>query len=357
MPGSVNWEERFAAFRKMDNRDKLLMRIEQTIGSAEKAIRHNEAINPEAAIANAAEQIFDAYLKLGDVSVGAYESDKSAEEVVSAAEDAILDRLAKSREAFSSVEDAIAVAFREAMPDDAEKVTEQLDDDSLEKRFEREIEKALVNSNAAARAAESLNAEKVAGSSLDCSVIARYGGSFAVTKKHDGAELLRLATEVRNSFKTYKQVIEHNGAFAAFPDGKSDFGECRGNVWDFWWNEEPESEYTGRKHQESRGIESAVEEDEEGDSAARTIERMIEFNKERYWGMLDDDYPKHVDHFWYGFGKLMVFTNEVYEIDLNGLRSHFTKARIAMGNQAHALGSLMDDKQLDDFCDQIKKLG
>ena len=356
MPGSVNWEERCAAFRKMDNRDKLLMRIEQTIGSAEKAIRHNAVIDPGTAISQAADKLFESYQRLRGLSVGAHKPDKSAEEVEAAAEGAVLDRRAGSRDAFASIEDAVVNAFREAMPDDADKVTEHLDDDSLEKRFEREMEQALITARSAARAAEGANAKRVAGSSLDCSVIVPFSGDSPVEKKHDGAELLQLASEVRTSFKTYKQVIEANGVFSAFPDGKSDFGKCRGNVWDFWWDDDPEAEYTGRKHQEVEGIESAVEEDAEGDTVSRTIERMREFNKERYWGMLDDDHLKHVDHFWYGFGKLMEFTSSMFEIDLSGFRSHFAKAAIALGNQAHALGSLMDDKQLDDFCKQINGL-
>lgn len=44
-------------------------------------------------------------------------------------------------------------------------------------------------------------------------------------------------------------------------------------------------------------IPADMEEDEGGDTLEKSIDRMRQFNKQKYWGLLDVDFSQHIDAF------------------------------------------------------------
>jgi len=173
--------------------------------------------------------------------------------------------------------------------------------------------------------------------------------------QHDQAQLLELVELVRTSFKTFSQVVRDNGLFAAFSEEGS-YGSCSGYVFDAWWNDDLEDEYIGLKPGEGKygDIATDVCEDKGGDSLERTIERMRTFNKQRYWGMFDDDFSQHVNAFWYGFKKLMQNTNSLFKVDMQAFNTYLDAVR-DQAKSAASFCSRMDHSQVSEFCNEIKK--
>ena len=100
-----------------------------------------------------------------------------------------------------------------------------------------------------------------------------------------------------------------------------------------------------------------MHEDKGGDSLERVIKRMRAFNKERYWGMLDDDFSQHVNAFWYGFKKLMENTNALFKVDSQAFSAYLDTVRDQAQSAAASLCSRMDYSQVSEFCNEIKKRG
>lgn len=167
---------------------------------------------------------------------------------------------------------------------------------------------------------------------------------------------LELVELVRVSFKTFSQVVRDNGLFAAFSEEGS-YGSCSGYVIDAWWTDMIEDGYIGLKPGEGEYGDIATDacEDKGGDSLERTIERMHAFNKERYWGMLDDDFSQHVNAFWYGFKKLMENTNALFKVDSQAFSAYLDAVRDQATSAAASLCSRMDHSQVSEFCNEIKK--
>lgn len=194
-----------------------------------------------------------------------------------------------------------------------------------------------------------------------------FTGEVVSAGHYDAAEVLELARLIRSSFATYRKVVEDNGVFAAFSEG-SDYGRCKGYSfgfagWDDYSCEEFDfrvAAYMGTRPGASggQGIPSTVEEDdcEGGDTPARAIERMREFNRRRYYGMLDDDYAVHVDAFWYGFRKLMEFANDLVEVDDDQLCAWRSDLRDALVASAREFAVHMDDEQTDAFIGDVSAL-
>ena len=80
---------------------------------------------------------------------------------------------------------------------------------------------------------------------------------------------------------------------------------------------------------------------------------MRSFNEQKYWGMLDDDFQVHVDAFWYGFKKLMVNVNGLFEVDLRAFGNYYDKMRAAAKGKAKTLGMQMDPYQAERFCKEV----
>lgn len=210
-------------------------------------------------------------------------------------------------------------------------------------------------------------AQSAAGRSADLGEMPAFAGDATFSLRFDPDEVAELARMVRASFKTYVSVVRDNGVFAAFSEG-SLFGRCVGqtswlNVWDDWSMEEFDydaSEFLGaagvREAVRSR-IPSGVEEAEgDDDSLPVAIDRMRRFNTRRYFGMLDDDFKQHVDAFWYGFGKLMEFADGLVDLDICGFQQHCDRVVEQAAARCGDLALLMDDAQLEAYCDEIDAL-
>ena len=347
VPILINWKQRNAAFRKINDSDRLLMRIEQTINAADKAIRHNVKIDFNQAVSEMTRNLTSDFQKLEAVTVASCKDSAVADDLQNAIERTSLDRSMNAERQFVSVENAIIKAFRSNLSKYVEETIEKTGPQSDLARREKELQNAIVEAGAAARAAEAQNARQVQGSRIDCDCVAPFDKEIPIRKRYDEEDLLRLLAEVRKSFSTYKQVVEVNGVFAAFPDLESNFGECS-KLKSMGY----ESSGTKRK-----SVKSEVKSNKgRPNTLPNVIENMIEFNNERYWGMLDDDFLKHVNYFWYGFDKLMHFANRMYSYDINPLYAHYTKISLRLGTQARILGAYMNDEQLEDFRRQIDEL-
>ena len=151
-------------------------------------------------------------------------------------------------------------------------------------------------------------------------------------------------------------MVRDNGLLAAFSEEGS-YGSCSGYVIDAWWTDMIEDEYIGLKPGEGEygDIATDVCEDKGGDSLERTIERMRAFNKQRYWGMLDDDFSQHVNAFWCGFKKLMENTNALFKVDSQAFSAYLDAVRDQATSAATSLCSRMDHSQVSEFCNEIKK--
>lgn len=69
-----------------------------------------------------------------------------------------------------------------------------------------------------------------------------------------------------------------------------------------------------------------------------------------------DDFLKHVDGFWYGFKKLMIFTNSIFKTNIHPYEVYKSHAYRLICNQAFNSGLLMDGCQLEDLNKQIDSL-
>ena len=210
----------------------------------------------------------------------------------------------------------------------------------------RELVDAVLSAIDAVLRAAVENAEQVAGKKLTFDLPDAYTCDVSLGDVSSAEKLGELAREVRRSFATFKEVIADNGVFAAFA-GTGSFGNCQGDIW-FW---DDECEYTGGRpgSRQLEGIECGVEEDRVGDSLERCIERMREFNAREYWGMLDDDFPQHVDAFWYGFEHYMRELGEICRVDMHSFKRYCTDVDGRVRNACWELALRMDDVQAREF--------
>lgn len=339
VPDAINYEERYQAFQKTDDSQKLLQRIGQTLGLARQVAEHHGSVDVQGPAATALGEFCEHMRWLEQVPVPEYDEDPAAERTGSAFVEAALEAMDSSREGFDEVKSAVMDVFAKELHDDA--VLEPFFADSPVQRAMRELCGALARSVEVAQAAQRDQARAVAGWHLFCNVGPVNGELAKRGTGVDTVTVAALADEVDRSFGVYRQIVETNGLFAAFPHGSAHFGGGRygESSSTLLWAEITDV-------QEGRG----------GDSVERAVERMRAFNRERYWGVLDDDYQKHVDHFWYGFKKLMESTDALTKVDLRGLEGYFDRTAIDLQKQAIALGGRMDEHQIEEFCENVREL-
>lgn len=158
------------------------------------------------------------------------------------------------------------------------------------------------------------------------------------------------------SFKTFSQVVRDNGLLAAFSEEGS-YGSCSGYVIDAWWTDMIEDEYIGLKPGEGEygDLPPTCAKTRAATALSVPSSACTPFNKERYWGMLDDDFSQHVNAFWYGFKKLMENTNALFKVDSQAFSAYLDAVRDQATSAAASLCSRMDHSQVSEFCNEIKK--
>lgn len=363
MPRSINYLERYGALAGMDDRRVVLGKIESTLDLADEILAGVEHIDAQGALVEAAETYAQRVMRLDGICVSDPDrlSEVSAAEETPAVDD---EREQEPPELVRVIEAAFAESLGELPVLEAEKAEEV---DAARAREQLVSDQIDAASRAAAQAAEALEhseAEGVAGAVLRVEAPAAFGGE-AVLEAVGDAELLRaLSAEVRKSFGTFSQVVQDNGLFSAFSNEGS-YGACKG-VRSSWWfddllggecYEECYDEYLGEAPGRRRcdDIPTGVKEAQGGDSAEMALERMRDFNKQKYWGMLDDDFQQHVDAFWYGFKKLMEGVNGLFKLDTRPFGAYCDQLSADVAKRAAELGRRMDARQVSAFCEEVER--
>ena len=352
MPSTINYLERYNALVGMQDRKEVLRLIDLTIDAAEKIVQSAAVVDAPAALGDAAFNYAQRVARLNGILVGKPADDASQAPQGFATSQGGADGAGTAEAA----EQAFLAALGDMSPLEAEVLRMQRDSNARAQKVSAKIAEASNAAKSAAAQMRRARAARVEGEAFHVGDIAAFTGKASAEMQHDQAQLLELVELVRTSFKTFSQVVRDNGLFAAFSEEGS-YGSCSGYVFDDWWNDDLEDEYIGLKPGEGKygDIATDVCEDKGGDSLERTIERMRTFNKQRYWGMLDDDFSQHVNAFWYGFKKLMQNTNTLFKVDLQAFNAYLDAVRDQAKSAAASFCSRMDHSQVSEFCNEIKK--
>lgn len=355
MPRTINYVERYNALRGLEDRKQVLSLLKGTLELADIVLDDAGGVDVQAAIVDAAGK-FRANMHVLDgviVSQPELRADGLAEEADSS-------RLIGDQVESLGFGELLQQAFYQSFGEmsDMERLameadkTEQERKEALDKRIEEACEAAMQAGDACRRTL----AQGVAGKVLRLGELPAFAGQTVTEPGQDVALVKQLAAKVQESFKTFSQVVQDNGLYAAF-SVQGDYGACRGysyTWWDSFDDYDIEFGYVGRRRPLDRAtIPSGVEEDEGGDSVERAIERMAEFNKQPYDGFLDDDFQQHVDAFWYGFRKLMEGVNGLFEVDLSEFNGYCSDLVAEVTGKVRALAAPMDQRQATKFSNDI----
>lgn len=345
----INYVERYNALRSVGDSRVVVQKLELTLDQADAMLKRVSASNPASALERAAAAYAKSAMEFSGAEVGEPDDDVSSEliDLQRSLGDGLV---SASRELGDEIAQLVRGVFDECATPSSDAVVQAAERERARHLEDGERNRELVDAvlsaiDAVLRAAVE-NAEQVAGKKLTFDLPDAYTCDVSLGDVSSAEKLGELAREVRRSFATFKEVIADNGVFAAFA-GTGSFGNCQGDIW-FW---DDECEYTGGRpgSRQLEGIERGVEEDRVGDSLERCIERMREFNAREYWGMLDDDFPQHVDAFWYGFEHYMRELGEICRVDMRSFKRYCTDVDGRVHNACWELALRMDDVQARDF--------
>lgn len=345
----INYVERYNALRSVGDSRVVVQKLELTLDQADALLKRVSASNPASALERAAAAYAKSAMEFSGAEVGEPDDDVSSEliDLQRSLGDGLV---SASRELGDEIAQLVRGVFDECATPSSDAVVQAAERERARHLEDGERNRELVDAvlsaiDAVLRAAVE-NAEQVAGKKLTFDLPDAYTCDVSLGDVSSAEKLGELAREVRRSFATFKEVIADNGVFAAFA-GTGSFGNCQGDIW-FW---DDECEYTGGRpgSRQLEGIECGVEEDRGGDSLERCIERMREFNAREYWGMLDDDFPQHVDAFWYGFEHYMRELGEICRVDMRSFKRYCTDVDGRVRNACWELALRMDDVQAKEF--------
>ena len=343
----------------MEDRSEVLRRLDQTIALAETILDETDGIDVDAALTEAAEAYTEKVQRLNGITVVAAE-EQVADETALPLRTTIAAKAESDEEFERTIEDAFNEAFGAISEAEEEQAAIVADQDARAEQLASQLQEAMAAAEKATKEARRRAAESVAGNVLTLPERPAFDGSAVLAAELDVDQVRELCAEVRKSFRTFRQVVQDNGLFAAFAS-EGTFGACRGWRFGFWWDDflydmsEYEGEIPGRKSVQD--IPCDIEEDEGGDTLARSIERMGEFNKRRYWGMLDDDFDGHIEAFWYGFKKLMENVNGLYRLNPSAFNEYCNElAEDAKQATLDVGAASMDAHQVNEFCKAIGEL-
>ena len=345
----INYVERYNALRSVGDSRVVVQKLEVTLDQADALLKRVSASNPASALERAAAAYAKSAMEFSGAEVGEPDDDVSSEliDLQRSLGDGLV---SASRELGDEIAQLVRGVFDECATPSSDAVVQAAERERARHLEDGERNRELVDAvlsaiDAVLRAAVE-NAEQVAGKKLTFDLPDAYTCDVSLGDVSSAEKLGELAREVRRSFATFKEVIADNGVFAAFA-GTGSFGNCQGDIW-FW---DDECEYTGGRpgSRQLEGIECGVEEDRVGDSLERCIERMREFNAREYWGMLDDDFPQHVDAFWYGFEHYMRELGEICRVDMHSFKRYCTDVDGRVRNACWELALRMDDVQAREF--------
>lgn len=345
----INYVERYNALRSVGDSRVVVQKLELTLDQADALLKRVSASNPASALERAAAAYAKSAMEFSGAEVGEPDDDVSSELID--LQRSLGDGLVfASRELGDEIAQLVRGVFDECAAPSSDAVVQAAERERARHLEDGERNRELVD--AVRSAIDSVlkaaveNAEQVAGKKLTFDLPDAYTCDVSLEDVSSAEKLGELAREVRRSFATFKEVVADNGVFAAFA-GTGSFGNCQGDIW-FW---DDECEYTGGRpgSRQLEGIECGIEEDQGGDSLERCIERMREFNAREYWGMLDDDFPQHVDAFWYGFEHYMRELGEICRVDMRSFKRYCIDVDGRVRNACWELALRMDDVQAREF--------
>ena len=331
VPISINSEQRFEAFQKMDNRDILIQRIGQTLDTAEKTIKYNASID----VADSSKDVLDSFNHylglLGAIKIRfakdvlkarkELEEDQTIRGVYYESNDAMLDDI---KGLIASSFESLSEGFFNDFDNEESKLNDEFD--QMVRKVDNMVELHLLE-----------RAEKVEGFKFDLSFINDEIAGSTVSYRYQPEELLNLLFEVRRSFDTYKKILNDNGVFAAFLGG-SNFGSVDAGV---WFGEVEHSKKCVKLNKAT-----TIKATGKNRCPQFVIEKMKEFNTERYWGPLDEGYAAHVDHFWFGFKFLMEFINDMCIVDDSKIKNYMKHVESELKKQSIPIAASMNDEQI-----------
>lgn len=356
MPVTIDYLGRYNALLRMDGREQVLAGIDQMIGLAEGIIESAPRLDPTAAAVDAARGFRGRLAALSALTVPAGRSRPA--------------RLSQ-RDDSCSTERYLEKTIGQLVEDAFLSVTDVSLDLTEKERSKKELEDlAHEAAEAARRSIEDLRTEMaihVAGESLQVEDLPAFAGKAPLAFNYPVRDVAALAREVRRSFGTLSQVVQDNGIFSAFVS-ESSYGNCQGDGSDLlWWDDlggwsaslrlgcpSYQGVVPGRGH--SREIPQVIE-DKSGDEEPKGVAaRMEEFNRRRYFGLLDDDISEHVNAFWFGFKKLMEFINDLCTVDMSNYASYERKMIADVNLRARDLGARMTKGQLGGWSRDVQEL-
>lgn len=344
MPAGVNYVDRYAAFLRMDDSRELVMRLEQTLDTADKVMARIARVDVDAALTDAAAGWARCVAPLTQVKV-VKSSDALVADVAGPVASDAFRRLVnlRSREACVAtavVERSFTGHAGEAGSTDAiQRGREDLETTT-------EVEAAFADAMRAVDERRRAMGREAAGSGLDSPDLDAIVTTATVESIYPPEELARLSAAVRASFAIYRRVVNDQGVFGAFSREDRDIrrGMPDGRDWALGCSSEEPVELPTMV--EVEGKETIFE----------VIERIEVFNKRPYHGIFDDDFAEHVEAFWYAFGRLMIFVNTAVRVDAGRFLASLVAAQAPVMESAETLGSLMDFGQLEDFMGRLKRI-
>lgn len=351
----INYVERYDALRSVGDSRVVVQKLELTLDQADALLGRLPTCDPSGALERAAVRYAEGAMRFAGIAVGEPDPDSSAEIVD--LNRSLEDGLVKSsrelgdgilrlvRDVFDESASPASVAGREVASRERSNRLEDAD-------HYRGLADALRAAIAAAGKAAIGDADLVAGKKLEFELPEAYSVDCKFDAAAPTGSLTELAREVRKSFGTFEKVVADNGVFAAFA-GTGSFGSCEGDA--RYWDDECDPADSHPRGNTVEGIESGIEEDDGGDSLDRCVERMRQFNKVEYWGMLDDDYAQHVDAFWYGFERYMRELGDRCRIDMRPFKRYCMDVDGRLLDACWRLALRMDSVQAKEFAKHFER--
>lgn len=363
--GPLQMERRYAAFLRMEDKAKLLARLEQTLAFIEVKLRANTAARVRTTYDAAGALVLQGVARLSDVRVA---------DAVPLDADLLCTQLEQLRCAADATDLAgmIAATFEsELSATGSQDAGGLVDDVAGDVAGDVALERELTNVHGAAQrarlAAQAYRAERaarVAGRTVE-PVSLPESACVACETACDTGELFELLVQVKKSFEAYRRVVADGGLFCAFGSG-SPHGICRGSSYFDYDSRLDEDvlvgEYDGATRHDVRrevAIPELVDEasTDGGDTLEVAVARMREFNGRRYDGVLDEDPARHVNAFWYGLKKLSQYCEAAVRVDERAWDCFLDKVQFAYDEPVGRLATQMDDKQVEAFVAAVDELG
>lgn len=363
--GPLQMERRYAAFLRMEDKAKLLARLEQTLAFIEVKLRANTAARVRTTYDAAGALVLQGVARLSDVRVA---------DAVPLDADLLCTQLEQLRCAADATDLAgmITATFEsELSATGSQDAGGLVDDVAGDVAGDVALERELTNVHGAAQrarlAAQAYRAERaarVAGRTVE-PVSLPESVCVVCETACDTGELFELLVQVKKSFEAYRRVVADGGLFCAFGSG-SPHGICRGSSYFDYDSRLDEDvlvgEYDGATRHDVRrevAIPELVDEasTDGGDTLEVAVARMREFNGRRYDGVLDEDPARHVNAFWYGLKKLSQYCEAAVRVDERAWDCFLDKVQFAYDEPVGRLATQMDDKQVEAFVAAVDALG